>query len=225
MANSRQLAEASLCLNCCICCLQTVLLTSQWTLFCQRWLGSSVLSWASDSVSSTCVSPLKGHRDAAVCVEHETPLLEAEDEDTKCSFLSLWGMCVLSETCLQYVCVLGAQSSVPLHFSFARQFQQDYYCSLVYQVWQTCQCFIFRAGCPEILAYCPLEHKTDWTDVSDTLCDASATDPVCVGYNIEGLKWDCLTLLLRSPEKMASLFSAIIRLPSHAWYNKVFMLL
>lgn len=61
MANSEQLAEPSLCLNCCICCLKTVLLTSQWTLFCRWWLGSSVLSWVSDSVSSPCISPLRGH--------------------------------------------------------------------------------------------------------------------------------------------------------------------
>lgn len=150
MANSEQLAEAGLCLNCCICCLKPILLTSQWTLFCRWGQGSSVLSWA--SVSSTCVSLLKGQTVAAVCLGHEIPLLEAE-EDTKCYLF------VLSETFQWHGCVLSIQSSHPLHFSFALQFQQDYYCSLFYQVWQTCLWFVFRAVCPGILAYCPLEQK------------------------------------------------------------------
>lgn len=43
------------------------------------------------------VSPLKGHRVAMVCLEHEIPLLEAE-KDSKCSFFCYLkrfsGMCV-----------------------------------------------------------------------------------------------------------------------------------
>lgn len=171
MANSRQLAEAGV-------CVWTVASAASRLFFSHpSELYSVSGDWAPQSrhepaiaSPSTCVSPLEGHTVAPLRRERETPLLQAED-DTKCCFFSLCG--------LVCECVFGAQSSVPLHFSFARQFQQDYYCSLFYQVWQTCQCFIFRAVCPEILAYCPLEHKTDWTDVSDTLCDASAADAVC----------------------------------------------
>lgn len=51
MANSKQLAMADLCLNCCICYQKAVLLTSQWTLFCQRWPGCSVLTRCSHGAS------------------------------------------------------------------------------------------------------------------------------------------------------------------------------
>lgn len=75
MANSKHLAKAGLCLNCCVCCLKPVLLTSQWIIFCQCLLVSSDLSWA--SASFPYVSLLNGHTVAAVCLEHEIPLLEA----------------------------------------------------------------------------------------------------------------------------------------------------
>lgn len=194
MANSEQLAEASWCLNCCICCLKTVLLTSQWTLYCQWWLGSSVLSWDSDSLFPLCFTFQRTQWQQLVS---SMEFLYQSHKRTQNGF-SLWNLKLFS-----VVCVFSVQSSLPLHFSSALQFQQDYYCSLFYQVWQTCQCFIFRAVCPEILAYYPLEHKTDWTDVSDTLCDASPTDSVC--RICERLNWDPL-LLLDLPEKLVPLF-------------------
>lgn len=104
MANIKQLTESGLCLNCCICCLTGVPITSRWTLFCQRWLGSSALSWASDSVSSPCVSLLKGQPVAVLCLEHEIPLPGAE-EDTKCYFS------LLSETLQRCACVYRVHKS------------------------------------------------------------------------------------------------------------------
>lgn len=65
--------------------------------------------------------------------------------------------------------------------------------------------------CPEISAHRPLEHKTDWADVSDTLRDASPADSVCRIW-CERLNWDSLLLLLlllELPEKLAPLFLAI----------------
>lgn len=132
--------------------------------------GRAAQSWT--SVSSPCAFLPKEQIVVAFCLEHEIPSLEPE-WDTICYLF------VLSQTFQWHGCVLGIKASHPLHFSFALQFQQDYYCSLFYQVWQTCQWLGFRAVCPGILAYCPLEQKTDWTDVSDTLCDASPTNPVC----------------------------------------------
>lgn len=190
MANGEQLAKAGLCSSCCICCLKSILLTSQWTV--PRGGGCSVMG----SVSSLYVSLPKEQIGVALCLEHDIPSLEPE-WDTICYLF------VLSQTFQWHERVLGIKTPHPLHFSFALQFQQDYYCSLFYQVWQTCQWLGFRAVCPGISAYCPLEQKTDWTDVSDTLCDASPTNPVC-GICCERLNCDTL-LLLSCQEKKGSL--------------------
>lgn len=137
---------------------------------------------------------------------------------------------VILNVSVAYVCVSSLQSSFSFHFSFPHHFQNDYHCSRFYQVWQTHHCFIFRAVCPEILAQCPLDHKANWTDVSDTSCDASPTDSVC-RIRCERLNWDSCLLLLELPEKLVPLFQTSLKIPSllkagHTdwWCNRVFVL-
>ena len=142
MANSEQLAEAGLCLNHCMCCLRPFPLTSQWIL--SVVTGLLILSWASDGVCSP--SKDTPRQQFVWSMKH---LSSRPEKDTNRFFFSfsffffvIWN---ISGAC---VCALSVQSSLPLHFSLAPQFQQDYYCSLFYQVWQTCQRFIFRAVLP-----------------------------------------------------------------------------
>lgn len=103
---------------------------------------------------------------------------------------------MLSRPLQRHGCVLSIQSLHPLHFSFAVQFQQDYYCSLFYQVWQTFSSRVAR----DVGMLSDGATKTDWTDVSDTLCDASPTDPLCIKC-CERLSLDFLLLLICQEEK------------------------
>lgn len=167
MANSRKFTVAGVCLNHCICFPKIILVTSQWNLFCQRWLCSLAWSWASLTASHTdththAVHVFQPSKDkvAAVCLKHKIPLPEAE----KAGFL----FATVSVAHVYWVDKAAFQPNLSLSVPF----QQDYYCSRFYQVWQICQWFIFGVVCFDILAYCPSEHKTDGTDVSDTLCNA-----------------------------------------------------
>lgn len=143
----------------------------------------------------------------ALCLEHEIPSLEPK-WDTICYLF------VLSQT-FQWACVLGIKTLHPLHFSFALQFQQDYYCCLFYQVWQTCQWLGFRAVCPGILAYCPLEQKKKIEQMFLPLCVMPHPPVLFVGSAVRG--WIvilCCCWVARGKNRFMNLDHQC-RLPSH----------
>lgn len=185
MANGEKLAEADLCLNRCICCLQLILATAQRTPFCQQ-VGSPPQSRLEPgSFPPPSASLLRGDTAAAVWLKHDIPSQQAE-EDTKCYLF------VLSQSFQRHGCAPSIQSSLPLYFSFALPFGQDYCCSRFYQWWQTRRSLHFWNRVPwdlGILSTGGRKKTPDWTDVSDTLCDASPADPA-PGICCERLKWD-----------------------------------
>ena len=199
MANSEQLAEAGLCLNHCMCCLRPFPLTSQWIL--SVVTGLLILSWASDGVCSP--SKDTPRQQFVWSMKH---LSSRPEKDTKRFFFLFFFFFPLSETFQGHVCVHWVYKA---HFHSISLWLRSFNRIIIVPSFIKCDRLVsasfLEPCCPEISAYRPLEHKTDWADVSDTLRDASPADSVCRIW-CERLNWDSLLLLLlllllESPKK------------------------
>ena len=162
--------------------------------------------WAPHPVMSQwrCLFPLQGHTAAAVRLEHETPLLETWEGHKTLFFVFFFFFFSLSETFQGHVCVHWVYKA---HFHSISLWLRSFNRIIIVPSFIKCDRLVsasfLEPCCPEISAYRPLEHKTDWADVSDTLRDASPADSVCRIW-CERLNWDSLLLLLlllESPKK------------------------
>lgn len=121
-----------------------------------------------------CASPLSGLCGSSLCGTWNTSARGWKAPETLRVSLAA------ASPCVHWVHKSAFYSIFFYFFILLGSFQQDYYSSLFYRVWQTCQWFVF-----DILAYRPLEHKTDWADVSDIVWDYP--DCVCA---VRGSSWN-----------------------------------